>query len=172
MRYAAVIPVVLALWGCQSIPATPTIWTVGDLADAIETNLAKTGREVAGTWAPAGAGCSSALFDMSLGDDRPPFMPDVAALAALVPGTDLAYEGQGAGPAEQIYRLGGPGSRATIVRDLRTDGIIWRRPNGDEMRLDPDSISFQSGRLSLLIAEDAIRIEIGGASLLEFERCG
>ena len=167
----AVAATAATLCACQTVPAEPTIWTTADLAEAIETNLASVAREVGGDWAPAGADCRSGLFDMSLGDNRPAFMPDVAALAALVPGTELTYAGRGADRAEQFYTLGAPGTQATLIRDLRSDGIIWRRPNGDEMRLYPDEIAFQSGRLSLLIDEDVIRIRIDTASLLEFERC-
>ncbi|MGF1624719.1 MAG: hypothetical protein ACFCVH_07535 [Alphaproteobacteria bacterium] len=163
------------LAACETVPANPTVWTTGDLARAIETNLARVGNEVGGDWAQAGTGCAAPLLAMSLGPDRPPFMPDVAALAALVPGAELAYERRVAD--EQVYRLGAPGSgpgaaMATIVRDLRTDGIIWRRPDGDEMRLFPTYLSFESGRLSLFLDDDALRIQVGGASLLEFERCG
>lgn len=167
----AAAAIAAALCACQSIPAEPTIWTTADLARAIETNLASVAREVGGAWAPSGSGCRSGLFDMSLGDNRPAFMPDVAALVALVPGAELTYSGRGTDPAEQLYTLGAPGTQATLIRDLRSDGIIWRRPNGDQMRLYPDEIAFQSGRLSLLIDDDVIRIQIDTASLLEFERC-
>ena len=164
------VPVLVT--SCTAIPANPTIWTTGDLAHAIEANLASVSQEVGGGWAPAGGNCDAPLLDMSLGADRPPFMPDVAALAALIPDAELTYQRLDAAAGEQVYLLGPSGGpQATIVRDLRTDGIVWRRPTGDEMQLFPDYLSFQSGRLTLFIDDDALRIQIGGASLLEFERC-
>jgi hypothetical protein len=159
----------LLLIGC-TMPAPPTVWTVGDLAHAIEANLAGVSQEVSGGWAPAGGDCGTALFDMSLGAGRPPFMPDVAALAALVPGAELTYEGQQG--RTQRYRLGpAGGTQALIIRDLATDGITWIRDTGDEMQLFPDYLSFESGRLTLYLDDDVMRIQIDNASLLEFERC-
>ncbi|MEZ5669893.1 MAG: hypothetical protein R3F55_21145 [Alphaproteobacteria bacterium] len=154
---------------CQTGPAEPAIWTTADLARAIETNLAGVGRAVAGPWAPAGMDCTAAAVDMSLGADRPAFVPDVAALATLVPGAALTYVG--AGPGEQRYRLGPPAGDDVILRELDDDAIVWRRSNGDEMRLSPDALSFSSGQLTLLIDEDDVRIEVGGALMVALERC-
>lgn len=159
----------LPLAGC-AMPTTPTVWTVGDLAQAIEANLAGVARAVAGSWAPADGSCADAGFDMTLGAGRPAFMPDVAALAALVPDAALTYRRQVEG--DQVYTLATPGGgEATLVRDLGTDGITWIRANGDEMQLFPDHLSFESGRLALYLDDDMMRIQLGGASLLEFERC-